>query len=268
LPEALLRNLYDLRVLKKTESGEVQADTRLLADEETLQRLKHLPEQIRYFFENREMIAADEHRLHDASLVLGSFIQKARTEPEIVPHIVAVGWWKMLSMSEMPASIDDFLKAGFSPKDWATCSMRAIPRLSASISGRLGNSRTFDESVRLLEAEHLLDHLRYQSGIGDDAFERTRRVLQWNEIEQQIPLELVKFLGVSWFLIVLLEDKDLVPLEQTMAMQLISQVFESASILMNKPAHNFEVALEKFLTDMDSSEVYGASGLLLLPEVI
>jgi hypothetical protein len=267
-PPEIAASLYALGILKKGELGEVCIDLKPLADQDTLQKLKHLPAQMKYFVENRGAILADYSRLRKAESTIASFMQKIQAEPKLVPHVVAVGWWKMLSMSEMPASIEDFLNEGFSPKDWAVNSMRSIPSLSFGVSERLGNTGSFDRSIGLLRDADLVSSFRYPYDIEESVFKKVRRVLGWEKIERCIPNELIEFLGISWFQVVLLEHKRLIPLEQSLAVRLMSIAMESTGTLLGKSLHDCEDLLERFLLDMENSDVEGVSNLIFLPEVI
>ena len=267
-PAGFVAGLYDMGLLKKMESGEVRAVLETLSDKRIILKLNHLPAQMKYFVYNQETILSDYRRLQVAESTIASFVQRMKNEPSLFPHVVMVGWWKMLSMSEMPASIEDFLEEGFSPKEWAMSSVRAIPRLSFSISKRFGNAGSFDGSISLLHKANLLKKVRYLSEIDRNTLAKVEAVLAWNIIEQRTPIELIRFLGATWFLILLLGDNDLIPLEQSVAINLMSLVVKSAGSLADKPSHECEDLFERFLSEMDASGADGVSNLLFLPGVI
>jgi len=268
LPDGFATGLYELGLLRRMKSGEVQADPQALADKAILHGLKHLPAQMKYFLNNQQTILSDLKKLQAAESRVLSFLEMMKREPDLAPHVIAVGWWRMLNISEMPASIDEFLENGFSPQEWARSSMRAIPNLSHSVSHRTGNVDSFNHSIIQLHSRGLLNKTISLPDIDKTTAERVEKVLKWTEIERRVPTELIRFLGVSWYLMVMLEDNDLIPLEQCVAVESMKLIMKSAGVLADRSPEACEDLLEAFLSEMEASGADGTANLLFLPEVI
>ena len=130
ISEEDLIEVSKLGILEKNLANEIRI---IYKDNKIRQKLSSFDiqfQQIHYFLENREMLKQDIEKIQIANRIVQQIISNIQKDEKLLSHAIAIGIWKMLSASDMPAVVDDILSVGYSPKKWGIVSLRSAPYLS------------------------------------------------------------------------------------------------------------------------------------------
>lgn len=270
-----LDELFKSGIMEKNLFGEVRINFRDRNIRRKLSSLRLQFEQIDYFIKNRETIMADMRKLQTAQKILVDLKEMISSHPSILPSIVTIGLWKMLNTSDMSALVDDILKEGFSPKDWAIVSTQSTPYVAISIAQTIGKIESFGEAIKLIEKLGFMEKSFVQPNLGEEQIQKVKRILRWNIIEKCLTEEEVKFLGVSWFMIFLLERKDSLPFYDNFFAQVIDNIKDTIEEMLHVNWDKLSETLENSVSEINKriseerkQEINLASDIIFMPEMV
>jgi len=143
---------------------------------------------------------SDEIKVEKAKGTLNGIIELLQQFPENWKCIGAIGWWKMLESSGMPALIDDILNEGFSPEDWTIKAVRSSPELALGVARRLGEINKLNDAINFLERfEISIDDVSLPPPVSKEDMQRVKKILKWEDIEKELTEPVIKTLSILWF---------------------------------------------------------------------
>jgi len=269
-----LGELFKLGIMENNLFGDIRINFRNKDTSRRLASFKLQFEQIGYFIKNREMIIEDTKKLQKAQEILIDLKEVINSDLGILPPIITIGLWKMLNTSEMSAIVDDILKGGFSPKDWAIISIRAASYLAVSIAQKIGKVESFGEAIKFIEKVGLIKKSFEQPILNEEQIQKVKKVLKWDIIQECLTEEDVKFIGISWFMFFLLESKDVLPLVSDLHTQILDNIKdtieEALDISWEELSSNLENSISKInrkIGEKVMQEINWASDIIFMPEV-
>lgn len=269
-----LDELFKLEIMEENLFGKIRINFRNKDICRRLASFKLQFDQIDYFIKNREMIMEDTKRLQKAQEILIYLKGMINSDPGILPPIITIGLWKMLNTSEMPAIVDDILKEGFSPKDWAIISIRATPYLAVSTAQKIGKVESLGKAIKFIERAGLIEKSFEQPILNEEQIQKVKKVLKWNIIQECLTEEDVKFLGITWFMLFFLESKDVIPLVSDLHTQILDNIKytieETLDISWEELSSKLENSISKInrkIGEKMMQEINWASDIIFMPEV-
>lgn len=262
-----VKDLGGLLVLESNDAGEVRIDFNNRRCRRKLATFEIQFREIDYIMENQAAIAADEKRVRIAERIAGKCEDAIGRDAGLLPSMIAIGLWKMLNISDMPAKVDDFLREGFSPRDWVHASFRAIPSLSVSLCRKIGEVGNLTDAFELTRGADLIENVPTLSDEADDV-ERVARVLRWDEIERSLTEDDLKLLGLSWFIVFLLEENEALPSYPDFSIEVARMIEELDERIMNANYKELAESFENRIISLEDQDVKWASMILFLPEAV
>lgn len=229
-------------------------------------------QQIDYFIENLEMLKQDFERLQKANGIVQEIVSRAQEDKKFLSFAIAIGIWRMLYTSDMPAVVDNVLSAGFSPKDWGIISLRSAPYLSLELAKKVA------EVDKLEELENAFNYMKTigfineipdlgKSDINDVS--RVKEVLRWQKICEMLNEENIKFLGLSWFVVFILEENDALPSYIDFSAKVINMIKKCITKILRAEYSDLANNLTDSMNVLEEQHnISWASGIIFLPEVL
>ncbi len=221
-------------------------------------------------FEQLDCFLEDTEKLNEAQGILTQITGMLQRTPEYWTHIIALGWWKMLELSEFPAKIDDIFNEGFSPEDWMIKAPRCAFELALNIASKYGEIDGFKEALDSLERQgvHTSQTFVPLSLIGQDEVQKVMKVLKWEEIEEELADFNVKMLGFLWTLYFVLQNENLLPSSAEFSLKLNQMMWNNAENIFGKKQQDLLNNLENTLKKLNERGIIWASAIVRLPEII
>lgn len=264
-----LDELVKLSVIETNLLGEIRLNFRDNNTRRKLGSYKSLFNQIGYFEKNRDMILADKERLEGSRKIVNKFKKVLNQHPTILPFIIAIGIWKMLNASDLSPIVDDVLSEGFSPADWAINSIRATPSLATSMARKVGEITSLNEALEAVKECNLINVNSdvYQTTLDEATFQKIKNIFRWESIESTLTDENIKFLGISWFIIFMLEVNNLLPYVE-FSIEIMNLVRDCVEELTGIKWQNLTSNLEKYLIVLENQNISWATNIIFLPEAV
>ena len=117
----------------------------------------------------------------------------------------------MLNASDMPAVVDNVLSAGFSLKDWGIISLRSAPYLSLELVKKVAEVEKLEDAFNYMKTIGFISETPNLDKLDIHNVSRVKEVLRWQKICEILNEENIKFLGLSWFVVFILEENDALP---------------------------------------------------------
>jgi len=229
-------------------------------------------QQIDYFIENLEMLKQDFERLQKADEIVQEIVSRAQEDKKFLSFAIAIGIWRMLNTSDMPAVVDNVLSAGFSPKDWGVISLRSAPYLSLELAKKVAEVEKLEDAfnymktirfIRFISETPNLDKLDIHN------VSRVKKVLRWQKICEMLNEENIKFLGLSWFAVFILEENDALPSYIDFSAKVANIIKECITKILRADYPNLANNLTDSLMELEEQyDICWASGIIFLPEVL
>ncbi|MCK4247809.1 MAG: hypothetical protein KAX04_04650 [Methanomicrobia archaeon] len=243
-------------------------DSRINKELRKMFSLQH--KQLIYFLNNQEIIKSDNEKVMKAQDLLNKIAKILSKSPENWAFIIALGWWKMLESSGMPAPFSDVLNEGFSPKAWTIKATRSSPQLALSVARKWNEISDFKEVVNFIEKMKVcnIENLSLPPSIVKDDVEKIRKILRWEDIEIILTESNVKMCAFSWSSFFLLQCANLFPISDEIFLKLSDVIWNTLEELVGENQSNLISDLEGTLKKLTEEEITWASDILRLPEVI
>ena len=264
-----LDDLVKLSVIETSLLGEIRLNFRDNNTRRKLASYKSLFNQIRYLEKNRDMILADKERLEGSRKIVSNFKNVLNQHPGILPFIIAIGIWKMLNASDLSPIVDDVLSEGFSPADWAINSIRATTSLATSMARKVGEITSFDEALEAVKECNLINVNAdiCQTTLDEATFQKIKNIFRWESIESTLTDENIKFLGISWFIIFMLEVNNLLPYTE-FSIEIMNLIRDCVEESIGVSWQNLTSDLGNYIRVLENQGISWAANIIFLPEAI
>lgn len=269
IPSDVLNQLHELGILEKSSLDEVRVRFEDANVHTKLATFETQFKQIDYFTENQGMIKEDEDKIEKSKEIIQRFDEILNHNNDFLFCAVAIGLWRMLNTSDMSAIVDDILKEGFSPKDWAIASTRAVPYLSLSLAQKTGKGKIdkLEDAFQYAKKMGLIEDTPSVSDLNSVEISKIKRVLKWEEFKKDLTEENVKLLGLSWFIVFILEVNEALPSYPDFSITIVNFIKEFIEKLMNANYEDLTKNLKASITKLEQ-EIGWAPNFVFLPEVI
>lgn len=257
--------LLSSEIIERNSKGEVRLNFKNYRTHQELKRFTLQNDQLEYFLKAK----TDEIKVNKAQETLNQIIEIVQQSPSSWRYIVALGWWKMLESSGMPALIDDILNEGFSPEDWTIKAVRSSSELALGVSQKLGEINEFNDAINFLRQIKIpIDDITLPSPVDQDDVQRVKKILKWTEIEKELTEPLIKTLGFLWFSFSVLDSANLFPLSNESIIKLYKVIWDALAMLLGKSKSELLNELESAMSIFDSNQITWASDIIRIPEVV
>ena len=221
-------------------------------------------------FEQLDCFLKDIEKVEKSQKILKQIEQMLQITPEGWKYIIALGWWKMLEFSEMPARVDDILEEGFSPKDWMIKAPRSSSQLALSIARKYGKIDDFKEAINFLRKTRIcsVENITLPPRVHRDDVEKVMKVLKWKEIEAELTESNIKMLAFFWTFLFILKCSNSLPVSTEFSLKLYEIVWNSLENLFGEKQSDLQSDLENTVKALTGKGTIWASDILHLPEVI
>lgn len=254
-------------ILEKNSRDEVRLNFR---DYRIRQQLRKTFEvqvaQLEYLLE----IQRDNITVRKAQGVLDQISAVVQQSSESWANLIALGWWKMLETSGMPALINDVLGEGFSPENWTVKAVRSCPQLALGVAQRWGKVSQFNDAIAFLEKTgiHIADPIALPPFPNQEDVDKVEKILKWSEVEEKLTECSVKALAFSWFAFLVLEHANLLPYSTEYSVRLFDNIWSDLEKLLGKDQQEILRELETVISTLADEGVAWAPEILRFPEVI
>lgn len=258
--------LLSSEIIERNSKGEVRLYFKNYRTRQELKRIFTLQnDQLEYFLKAK----TDEIKVNKAQETLNQIIEIVQQSPSSWTYIVALGWWKMLESSGMPALIDDLLNEGFSPEDWTIKAVRSSSELALGVSQKLGEINEFNDAINFLRQIKIpIDDITLPSPVDQDDVQRVKKILKWVDIGEELTEPVIKTLGFSWFSFSVLDFANSFPLSNESIIKLYKVIWDAIEKLLGKSKSELLKELENTMSIFDSNQITWASNIIRIPEVV
>lgn len=187
-------------------------------------------------FEQLDCFLKDIEKVEKAQKILKQIEKMLQNTPDDWKYVIALGWWNMLEVSEMPAKMNDILREGFSPEDWMTKTPRCSSELALNIARKYGRIDNFKEAVVFLENIKTYNHKNFTLplSICQDEVQRVMKVLKWEYIKEELTDFEKKMLGFLWTIFFVLNHNNLLPYSKEFSLKLYEIILKGLENLLKK----------------------------------
>lgn len=261
------KGLLKSKIVEKNSRDEVRLNFRAYG---IRQRLKESFELQINQLEYLSNIQQDRIKVEKAREVLNQISEATQRFPENWAYITALGWWKMLESSGMPALIDDVLNEGFSPEDWTIKAIRSSPRLALGIAQRIGEISEFRDAISFLEKLGIttINNIALPEVPDHHDIEKVEKISRWTEIKKELPDYNIKMLAFLWFCFLTLERADLLPLSTEYSIELYKRIWDVLEKLLGRKRQDLMSNLENTIRELTEKQITWAPEILRIPEAI
>ena len=258
--------LLSSAIIERNSKGEVRLNFKNYRTRQEVKRTFTLQnDQLEYFLNAK----TDEIKVNKAQETLNQIIEIVQQSPSSWTYIVALGWWKMLESSGMPALIDDLLNEGFSPEDWTIKAVRCSSELALGVSQKLGEIDEFNDAINFLRQIKIsMDDITLPSPVDQDDVQRVKKILKWGGIEEELTEPVIKTLGFSWFSFLVSDCANLFPLSNESIIKLYKVIWDAVEKLLGESKSELLNELENTMSIYESNQITWTSDIIRIPEVV
>lgn len=258
--------LLSSAIIERNSKGEVRLNFKNYRTRQELKRTFTLQnDQLEYFSKAK----TDEIKVNKAQETLNQIIEIIQQSPSSWTYVVALGWWRMLESSGMPALIDDLLNEGFSPEDWTIKAVRSSSELALGMSQKLGEINEFKDSINFLRQIKIpIENITLLSPANQNDVHRVKKILKWENIEKELTEPLIKTVGFLWFSFLVLDVANLFPRSNESIIKLYRIIWDAIERLLGKSKSELLNELENTTSTFDSNQITWASDIIRIPEVM
>lgn len=215
-------------------------------------------------------VQRDKDRIDKANEILGHIFELVRQSPESWTNIIALGGWKMLQTSGLPAILDDVLEKGFSPENWVVDAVASCPKLALDLAQKWGEIEQFDDAIVFLDTEKikLEEPISITPLPNNDVINKVETILRWTETKQEMTEQSIKVLTFFWFIFLVLEHMNLLPCSSEYSVKLFDNVWTHTEELLGKNQVELVSELENMKQILDEKGIAWVPEVMCFPEVI
>lgn len=258
---------YASRILERNSQGEVRINYK---DYRIRQQLREVFEvriaQLEYLSE----VQRDKDRVRKAEGVINQISELARQSPEGWICIIAVGGWKMLQTSGLPALLDDILEEGFSPESWIVEAVASCPKLALNLAQKWGNIERFDDAIAFFDKQVIkLSELIFVPLLpNDEVIAKVEKILKWTETKEELTEQSVKTLTFFWLVFLVLGYVNLLPSSSEYSAKLADNIWAYLGKLLGKQQTELVCELENVMQILADKGIASAPEIMRFPGVI
>lgn len=266
IKQTVQSGLLSSGIIERNSKGEVRLNFKNYRKRQELKRTFALQsDQLEYFLKAK----TDGIKVNKAQKTLNQIIEIVQQSPSTWTYLVALGWWRMLESSGMPALIDDVLNEGFSPEDWTIKAVRSSSELALGVSQKLGEINEFNDAINFLRQIKIpIDDFTLPSPVNQDDVQRVKKILKWVDIEKALTEPVIKTLGFSWFSFLVLDSANLFPFSNESIIKLYKVIWDAIEKLLGKSQSELLNKLENMMSIFDLNQITWASDIIRIPEVM
>ena len=264
--QTVQNRLLSSEIIEKNSKGELRLNFKNYRTRQELRRLFPLENnQLEYFLNAK----TDEIKVNKAQETLNQIIEIVQQSPSSWTYVVALGWWKMLESSGMPALIDDVLNEEFSPESWTIKAVGSSSELALGVSRKLGEINEFNDAIKFLRQIAIpMDDITLPSPADQDDVQRVKKILKWLDIEKELTKPVIKTLGFLWFTFLVLDYANLFPHSNESVIKLYKVIWDALEILLKMNKSELLNELESAMNIFESKQITWASDIIRVPEVV
>ena len=266
IEQTVQSGLLSSDIIESNSKGEVRLNFKNYRTRQELKRTFTLQnDQLEYFLKAK----TDEIKVNKAQETLNQIIEIIQQSPSSWTYVVALGWWRMLESSGMPALIDDLLNEGFSPEDWTIKAVRSSSELALGMSQKLGKINEFKDSINFLRQIKIpIENITLLSPANQNDVHRVKKILKWENIEKELTEPLIKTVGFLWFSFLILDVANLFPRSNESIIKLYRVIWDAMEGLLGRSKSELLNELENTTSTFDSNQITWASDIIRIPEVM
>lgn len=266
IEQTVQSGLLSSDIIESNSKGEVRLNFKNYRTRQELKRTFTLQnDQLEYFLKAK----TDEIKVNKAQETLNQIIEIIQQSPSSWTYVVALGWWRMLESSGMPALIDDLLNEGFSPEDWTIKAVRSSSELALGMSQKLGEINEFKDSINFLRQIKIpIENITLLSPANQNDVHRVKKILKWENIEKELTEPLIKTVGFLWFSFLVLDVANLFPRSNESIIKLYRIIWDAIEELLGRSKSELLNELENTTSTFDSNQITWASDIIRIPEVM
>lgn len=225
--------------------------------------------QIDYFIESQNMFKQDTERVQRAKKIIQQIISNAKKNKNFLSNAIAIGIWRMLNASDMPAAVDEILSKGFSPQDWGIISIRSASYFSVELTRKVGRIKKLDDALNYMKTSGFINEIPNLAKLNTDEVLKVKEVLRWQKICETLSEEDVKFFSISWFVVFILEENDALPSYIDFSTKIVDLIKSGVENIMNEEYSNLADKLTTSINALEEQHgITWASNIIFLPEVL
>lgn len=265
--EEVLKTTQSLQLIDSNPSNEYRVKFSRLRDLERIPELRLLSKQVWYFLYDAKIIKMDERMVSESIDFLSRIENLIKYETKAISFATVLGFDKLLSTNDIVAPIELILENGFSPQEWFMITRKAIPLLCQHIARRLSVSEKITEMYDYWYSKGILTEPVITERTESTAIDKVPDVLNWQMVIDGLPDEILSFLGLFWFLVLVLEKNSLSILNSE---QLAKQEFGIISVterILNIEITQFYSMLDIYIEKCKRNNIYWPEELFTLTEI-
>lgn len=253
-------------MIQRNSKGEVRLNfTNYGACQELRRTFALESDQLQYFLKTKE----EEIKLDESQKTLYGIVELVQESPKAWKYIVALGWWKMLESSGMPALIDDVLNEGFSPEDWTIKAVGSSSELALGVSQKLEEINDFNDAINFLKQIKIsVNDVTLPVSVGQADVRRIKKILKWTDIEKELTEPVIKSLGFLWSSFLVLDVSNLFPTSNETTVKLYKVIWDAIETLLGKSRSELLNELENMMSIFELNQITWASNIIRIPEVM
>lgn len=259
--------LITSRLLVENSEGKVRINFK---DYRIRQQLREMFEvrvaQLEYLSE----VQRDKDRVGKANEILDRIFELVRQSPERWTNIIALGGWKMLQTSGLPAVLNDVLEEGFSPESWIVDAVASCPKLAVDLAQKWGKIEQFDDAIVFLDTQKfkLAEPIFVPPLPNNDVISKVEKILRWSETKEELTEQSVKALTFFWSAFLVLEHMNLLPSSSEYSVRLYDNIWTHLEKLLGKKQMELVSELENMEQTLADKDIAWVPETMCFPEVI
>jgi len=223
---------------------------------------------LKYYLENREIIYADIKKVNDLERNIDDVIQRYKDDITIINCMICIGVWKMFSFSGIAAPMEKVIESGFSPKEWALSSYKTIKYLTNGLINKKIDDVTLYLAFKKLIEIDLLNSYPELPDLEVEIIERVKYVINWDFIEENIFPQLLSYLGLTWFVVSLADELNLMPSYTDSSIRLTYIIRKFVESILEIKIEDLDEELKGLHDFFNGNQVEWANEMFSLPEVV
>ena len=222
-------------------------------------------EQRKYFYQNYEH---NQQKINNQRRIIQELEQFARLFIEQVFSIdeyASIGFWKLLSRIGISAPIDDIIRQGYSPRNWAVISFSAIPQLTEDLFYNEHSGGKIIQSFEKANKLNLLPKTPTINYLDNEEIERIKQISQWDVLKENLTNEAKLYLGCLWFTFYVIDEKSYTAYFEERSDDVNNALSELFISLFDRNLTQVIDQLEREFTQLESLR-HWFSEVVILPE--
>jgi len=222
---------------------------------------------LKYFIENRMIMIEDRSKLQKLNDKLNYIERNYQGNFELIISMIGVGIWKMFSFSGLVAPIDVIIENGLSPKKWAITSYKSIKFLTEDLLSNLNEEFRLENAfISLIEARIINNAIELED-IDEELLLNIVNILNWAYIKDLLNIDIISYLGLSWFIVHLSDTENLMPSYTDKDIHLSNYINQFIETMLDVNAEEIYREFIEICTYYENNGLEWAIEFITIPEV-